>query len=201
MAELGGRLAAGQVATLRPPSGKKRHDFADGRCLYLQTTLARDGHINRSWLLKYEIAFAGRHEMGLGPIYDVSLADARERRVSIGSNCAMGSIRSPRSGQRGQPKWCLLRSSSPIRATCGSTSSPTLWSFAIVGSAHRTPLSLIRGLWGAKKGGFHSTSTFLNERVVHHSKIDRRSAGAEADVDWRPHNPRQHINETASQSA
>ena len=79
MAELGGRLAAGQVATLRPPSGKKRHDFADGRCLYLQTTLARDGHINRSWLLKYEIAFAGRREMGLGPIYDVSLADARER--------------------------------------------------------------------------------------------------------------------------
>jgi hypothetical protein len=79
MARLGGRLTAKQVATLRPPKGKKRHDFADGRCLYLQTTVARDGHINRSWLLKYEIAFVGRREMGLGPTYDVSLAEARVR--------------------------------------------------------------------------------------------------------------------------
>jgi hypothetical protein len=79
MARLGGRLTAKQVATLRPPKGKKRHDFADGRCLYLQTTVARDGRINRSWLLKYEIAFVGRREMGLGPTYDVSLAEARVR--------------------------------------------------------------------------------------------------------------------------
>ena len=79
MGRWGGRLTARQVATLRPPSGKKRHDFADGGCLYLQTTLARDGHINRSWLFKYEIAFLGRHEMGLGPTYDVSLAEARTR--------------------------------------------------------------------------------------------------------------------------
>jgi hypothetical protein len=79
MARLGGRLTPRQVATLRPPNGKKRHDFADGGCLYLQTTVARDGHINRSWLLKYEIAFVGRHEIGLGPTYDVSLAEARAR--------------------------------------------------------------------------------------------------------------------------
>ena len=79
MARFGGRLTAKQVSTLRPPKGKKRHDFADGRCLYLQTTVARDGHINRSWLLKYEIAFVGRREMGLGPTYDVSLAEARVR--------------------------------------------------------------------------------------------------------------------------
>jgi hypothetical protein len=79
MARLRGRLTAKQVATLRPPNGKKRHDFADGGCLYLQTTVARGGHINRSWLLKYEIAFVGCHEKGLGPTYDVSLAEARRR--------------------------------------------------------------------------------------------------------------------------
>ena len=51
---------------------------ADGHGLYLQVTLATDGKTkNRSWIFRYA-SNAGERHMGLGPLHDVSLAEARE---------------------------------------------------------------------------------------------------------------------------
>jgi integrase len=57
------------------PIGK----HCDGGGLYLQCTAAKDGQINRSWILKYHVAGKAR-EMGLGSVHDVSLAQARKKR-------------------------------------------------------------------------------------------------------------------------
>ena len=55
---------------------------ADGHGLYLQVTLAADGKTkNRSWIFRYAAKAGGRtveRHMGLGPLHDVSLAEARE---------------------------------------------------------------------------------------------------------------------------
>src|ERR1700681_83807 len=53
--------------------------FADGGCLYLQVTPARDGkRFNRSWIFRYRVA--GRlRDMGLGSVDTLSLSEARER--------------------------------------------------------------------------------------------------------------------------
>jgi hypothetical protein len=51
---------------------------ADGHGLYLQVTLATDGKTkNRSWIFRYA-SNAGERHMGLGPLHDISLAEARE---------------------------------------------------------------------------------------------------------------------------
>src|SRR5882762_7263266 len=53
--------------------------YADGGCLYLQVTPARDGkRFNRSWIFRYRIA--GRlRDMGLGSVDTLTLSEARER--------------------------------------------------------------------------------------------------------------------------
>jgi integrase len=53
--------------------------YADGGCLYLQVTPARDGkRFNRSWIFRYRVA--GRlRDMGLGSVDTLSLSEARER--------------------------------------------------------------------------------------------------------------------------
>src|SRR5262245_29905525 len=50
----------------------------DGGGLYLQCSVAADGSISRSWVFRYR---AGNRErwMGLGPLRDVTLAEAREK--------------------------------------------------------------------------------------------------------------------------
>jgi integrase len=48
----------------------------DGRGLYLQCTASADGSINRSWVYRY--GTKSRY-LGLGPLADVSLAEAREK--------------------------------------------------------------------------------------------------------------------------
>src|SRR5262245_29696916 len=50
----------------------------DGGGLYLQCSVAADGSISRSWVFRYR---AGDRErwMGLGPLRDVSLAEARDK--------------------------------------------------------------------------------------------------------------------------
>ena len=53
----------------------------DGRGLYLQCTAAADGAINRSWVYRYRAGNRERY-MGLGPLADVSLADARGKAAS-----------------------------------------------------------------------------------------------------------------------
>ena len=50
----------------------------DGGGLYLQCTAAADGSINRSWVYRYRASNRERY-MGLGPLADVSLAEAREK--------------------------------------------------------------------------------------------------------------------------
>src|SRR5262245_22337290 len=53
----------------------------DGKGLYLQCTAGADGAINRRWVYRYRSGDRERY-MGLGPIADVSLAEAREKAAS-----------------------------------------------------------------------------------------------------------------------
>jgi integrase len=50
----------------------------DGRGLYLQCTAGTDGSVCRSWVFRYRAGSRERY-MGLGPLADVSLAEAREK--------------------------------------------------------------------------------------------------------------------------
>jgi hypothetical protein len=50
----------------------------DGRGLYLQCTAGADGSVCRSWVFRYRAGGCERY-MGLGPLADVSLAEAREK--------------------------------------------------------------------------------------------------------------------------
>jgi len=66
------QLNARKVATIKEPGY-----HLDGRGLYLQVSKGKEG-INKSWVLRYK--FAGRvREMGLGPVADLSLGDARKK--------------------------------------------------------------------------------------------------------------------------
>jgi integrase len=78
MARIVGRLTARQVSNAKPKRGRDWALFPDGGNLYLQTTVAKGGHVRRSWLFKYE-KFGERHELGLGPLSDRSLAEARDK--------------------------------------------------------------------------------------------------------------------------
>ncbi|MGY3698939.1 integrase [Bradyrhizobium sp. USDA 3240] len=55
--------------------------YSDGGGLYLQVTQGADGTPRKSWLFRYAIGGRER-QMGLGPLHDVSVAEARERAVS-----------------------------------------------------------------------------------------------------------------------
>jgi integrase len=52
--------------------------LSDGANLFLQVSLGSAGQVRRSWVFKYELS-GQRHEMGLGPLRDVSLSEAREK--------------------------------------------------------------------------------------------------------------------------
>src|SRR5262245_55930133 len=78
MARIVGRLIGRQVANAKPKRGKDWAVIPDGGNLYLQCTRGKEGHISRSWLFKYEIA-GKRHEIGLGPLHTIGLAEARDR--------------------------------------------------------------------------------------------------------------------------
>jgi Phage integrase central domain/Arm DNA-binding domain len=75
MARIVGRLSSRQVATAKPPRGKDRAVIPDGGNLYLQLVAGKDA-TSRSWVFKYELV-GQRHELGLGPLHTVSLAEAR----------------------------------------------------------------------------------------------------------------------------
>jgi integrase len=68
------RLTVRQVINAKPSAGM----LADGGNLFLQVTAGHGDHIRRSWVFKYE-RNGNRHEMGLGPLRDVSLGEAREK--------------------------------------------------------------------------------------------------------------------------
>lgn len=67
------RLSARKVETL-----KKSGMHPDGGGLYLQVTIGLDGTVRKSWLFRYAIAGRER-QMGLGPLSDVPLVEARSR--------------------------------------------------------------------------------------------------------------------------
>jgi integrase len=82
MARIVGRLKGRQVANAKPKRGKDWAVIPDGGNLYLQCTRGKEGHVSRSWLFKYEIA-GRRHEIGLGPLHTIGLAEARDRARSL----------------------------------------------------------------------------------------------------------------------
>jgi integrase len=70
------RLREKQVRNAKPDQGRRSILLPDGANLYLQATLGRDGSINRSWVFRYELD-GERHDLGLGPLHTIGLADAR----------------------------------------------------------------------------------------------------------------------------
>src|SRR6266550_4224514 len=50
----------------------------DGRGLYLQVTVGKDGKLNRSWIFRYRVNGRSR-DLGLGPLATIGLSEARER--------------------------------------------------------------------------------------------------------------------------
>src|SRR5271169_6385917 len=82
MAERIGRLKQKQIEHVRPDKGRSAVLIADGGNLYLQATVAKGGGINRSWVFRYEMD-GDRHDIGLGPLHTLGLADARERALQL----------------------------------------------------------------------------------------------------------------------
>jgi integrase len=70
------RLSHRKVETLKEPGM-----HSDGGGLYLQVTQGSDGTPRKSWLFRYAVGGRER-QMGLGPLGDVSLAEAREFAVA-----------------------------------------------------------------------------------------------------------------------
>jgi integrase len=70
-------LTARQVVNATPGKGRRAAMLSDGANLFLQVSLGSRGQIRRSWVFKYELQ-GQRHEIGLGPLREVSLAEARD---------------------------------------------------------------------------------------------------------------------------
>ena len=78
MRRVTGKLSAQRARTAKPKAGRRVLVIGDGGNLYLQCTLDDDGNVRRSWVFRYEIN-GKRREMGLGPLRDRSLAEARDK--------------------------------------------------------------------------------------------------------------------------
>lgn len=76
MARTINRLSHRRVETLKQPGM-----HGDGGGLYLQVTEGADGTPRKSWLFRYTVAGRER-QMGLGPLSDVPLAEARDRALA-----------------------------------------------------------------------------------------------------------------------
>jgi integrase len=70
-------LTARQALNATPGKGRRAAMLSDGNNLFLQVSLGSAGQVRRSWVFKYELQ-GRRHEIGLGPLRDVSLAEARD---------------------------------------------------------------------------------------------------------------------------
>lgn len=115
------RLSHKKVETLKKPGM-----HPDGGGLYLQVTEAADGTPRKSWLFRYTVGGRER-QMGLGPISDVSLAEARERAV-VGRPSARPRRRvqstSRPQGLQGRGIWPSTISASSENSTCPKPTSP-----------------------------------------------------------------------------
>jgi integrase len=76
MARTINRLSHRKVETLKEPGM-----YSDGGGLYLQVTQGSDRTPRKSWLFRYAVAGRER-QMGLGPLSDVPLAEARDRALA-----------------------------------------------------------------------------------------------------------------------
>src|SRR5262249_54490736 len=62
----------------KPPPGKDKALIPDGGNLFLQVVRGKHGDVTRGWTFKYQLDHQ-RHELGLGALHTVSLAEARDR--------------------------------------------------------------------------------------------------------------------------
>lgn len=96
-----GVLKQKQIEHARPAKGRRAIFLADGGNLYLYATVGKDGSINRSWIFRYQDGFHDgltargnrrrrRHDMGLGSLNALGLADARERARELRRQIALG---------------------------------------------------------------------------------------------------------------
>ena len=76
MARTINRLSHRKVETLKEPGM-----HSDGGGLYLQVTQGSDSTPRKSWLFRYAVSGRER-QMGLGPLSDVPLAEARDRALA-----------------------------------------------------------------------------------------------------------------------
>ena len=77
-----GKLKGRQVERARPPKGRRSAAICDGGGLYLELSVAKQGHVRRSWTFRYQVGHA-RHEVGLGPLSTIGLARARQKARSL----------------------------------------------------------------------------------------------------------------------
>ena len=71
------RLTEKEVRSIKPDKGKFVKRLLDGGGLILQATESAKG-VNWNWVFRYELD-GERHDLGLGPLHTVSLAEARRR--------------------------------------------------------------------------------------------------------------------------
>ena len=84
------RLTEKQVRNAKPDAGKFVKRLSDGGSLYLQATVSNDG-VNRNWVFRYELDGA-RHDMGIGPLHTVGLAEARRKAKELRQQIVLDGI-------------------------------------------------------------------------------------------------------------
>jgi hypothetical protein len=75
------RLTDAEIRNAKPDKGKFVKRLLDGAGLYLQATKSGSG-VNRNWIFRYELD-GERHDLGLGPLHTVRLADARRMAAGL----------------------------------------------------------------------------------------------------------------------
>ena len=81
-------LTDAEIRSAKPDRGKFVKRLLDGDGLYLQVTKSKDG-VNKNWIFRFEMD-GGRHDLGLGPLHRVSLAEARRKKADLRSAIADG---------------------------------------------------------------------------------------------------------------
>jgi hypothetical protein len=123
------RLSAIKVARLKKPGR-----YGDGLNLYLQ--VAGEGErLSKSWLFRYRVNGAS-HEMGLGPIHTISLAEARDkalqyRKLVFNGIDPLATLRETRRAAKVEQsptfKECATRYIEAHKAGWASAKQPILW--------------------------------------------------------------------------
>jgi integrase len=75
------RLSEKEVRNTKPDKGAFVKRLCDGGGLYLQATMSGKG-VNRNWIFRYALD-GERHDLGIGPLHTVSVAEARRRATQL----------------------------------------------------------------------------------------------------------------------